>query len=232
MVFEHLNFEPSEVIIGKPNTYLVAEKVLTEQAQGKQVTKPDRKESFDDGPFKDIDVPNSWLRAEGHPFGRSTVHGFNAPDGKTSLNVYDRGVTTDDASAKAFSKLLTDNPNLSRPKVLMPNQIRALEDVLGRGKLGDNQYTNTTPYPDSQAPLFKLSSAQLVTVQGKTVLEVEGNYMDEKGQRTSHYKGLLVPEQTPNGVKIWELYMEAKEKDITPADHSNYRRAVNSIHWK
>jgi hypothetical protein len=178
-------------------------------------------------------VPNTWSREEDHPFGRATAYGFNSPDGKTSLNVYDRGAVMDDASTKSFATLLADNSNLARPKVLTPSQIRDLANVFGRGKLGDNQYTNSTQYPDPRAPMFHISSAQLVTVNGKTVLEVDGHFMDQNGGKSAHYKGLLVPEQTPNGTKMWEVYLETRgEKDITPADHANYRKAVESVHWR
>lgn len=220
----------------QPAIYRVAEKVLSEQVKDSTHTTKqmsDKKESIDTGPIKEIEVPSSWVATNDHPYGRATAYGFNSPDGKTSLNVYDRGGTMDDASTKAFNKLLADNSNLARPKVLIPSQIRDLENVLGRGKLGDNQYTNSTPYPDPRAPVFHISSAQLVSVKGKTVLEVDGHYMNEDGGKTAHYRGILVPEQTSGGTKLWQLYMETRgDKDITPADHANYRKAVESVNWR
>lgn len=188
------------------------------------------KQDLPSGPIKSIDIPNSWTRTDHYDGGVGATVTFKAPGEKASINSLERTRPISDHAAEEFKKLLDANDNLTSPKMLLPAQLRSLTEVLGSGQMGDNQYTNPEKYPSPNAPLFKLTNAQFLNVNGKTVVEVEGSYMDEKGRPTEFYRGIFAP-SGKDGDRVNELFLAAPSQQDLLSQESNYRKALKSLKW-
>jgi len=103
-------------------------------------------------------------------------------------------------------KLLSENENLSKPKELLPTEIKNLVNVIGSTTAGDNQYTNSAKPPDPRSPAFHMLSAHLMPLNGKTVLEVQGNFVTNTGAKGKEFKGIFIP-SGENGERIKEFFL-------------------------
>lgn len=196
----------------------------------KTMTSGGVKQQIAEGPIKALDIPTGWNRTTEFTDPVGSVIKFSPGLGKSSLNSLEHQQPISQKAQEAFSKLLEDNANLAKPKMLTPDQIRSISEVLGDRHMGDNQYTNKAPYPSPNSPLFKLTNAQLKSVNGHTVLEVEGSFMDQNGKPTEFYQGILSPSK--NSGKINEFFLAAPDRDeLIQHDHA-YRKAVRSIEWR
>ena len=179
---------------------------------------------------KSVSMPAGWARSEQNLGGHRSITTFTAPDGSATVSLFDRGMNLRSQSAKSFADLLAANTALQGPKVLMPQEIRALADVMGVSNVGDNQYVNSRSYPDPQAPSFHLSSAQLLPVNGKVVLEVEGNFVDERGKPQKQYRGIFA-DAGADGSHVRELFLQADDLVGFGKNKKIYSDAVKSIQW-
>jgi hypothetical protein len=126
--------------------------------------------------------------------------------------------------------LLQDNSGLRVAKTLLPTDIKNLTEVLGTSTAGDNQFVNSLKPPDQRAPAFHLLSAQLIPVNGKTVLEVRGHFFDQSGAKGKEYGGIFVSSGA-DGTSIRELFLQADDLSTFSKHEMEYRRAVQSIKW-
>ena len=177
-----------------------------------------------------ISLPDSWNRASAQGGGRAQITVFTSPDGTAQMFLFDRGIPVKKESATALKKLLSDNANLTRARELAPREIRKLSDVLGVTTIGDNQFVNPLKQPGPKAAVFHIFTAQLIPVNGKPVLEVQGNFFDDTGKKNKEYRGIFVSSGV-DGATIKEFFVQAKNI-VNLARHSReYRRALQSIKW-
>ena len=179
---------------------------------------------------KSITLPSGWSREEKVLGGHRTMTTFSSPTDDAQLSLYDRGLKVRDQSAKYFTQLLSDSASITGPKVLLPQQIRDLADVMGMANAGDNQFTNSYTYPDPKSPAFHLSSAQMVPLNGHVVLEVQGNYFDQSGKPGMQYRGIFVSTGS-DGATVKEFFLQAKSSESFAKHQKEYREALNSIKW-
>lgn len=196
----------------------------------KRMTASSNMQEIVEGPIKNVDIPPTWSKNTRYDDGVGTTTSFKSAGSAASINSVERNRPISQKCADEFKQLLDDNTNLSSPKMLTPSQIRSLSEVLGHA-MGDNQYTNTNQYPSTAAPYFKLNNAQLNSVNGRTVLEVDGSFMSDQGKPTEIYKGILTPTGT-NGDKINEFFIAAPSSADFLLQESTYRKAVKSIEWR
>jgi hypothetical protein len=185
---------------------------------------------FGGGAIAELSVPATWKHQENPYAGRGTVTRLQPNDSNVpAVAVIETGAKLLDNPNKAFRQLIADNQNLSVPKPLTAREVAALADVMGMSSIGDNQYTNRHRAPDPQAPAFNLSTAFLVPLNGKTVLEVKGNFVDDSGKAVNHYRGVFMPSGSDH---VTELMMESRDQQKLEAGSNNFRRVTDSIRWR
>lgn len=189
------------------------------------------KQVLADGPIKNLDIPPTWNRTAKYDDGVGDIVTFKPATGAASLTSLEHNRPISDKTAQEFKKILEDNAHITSPKMLTPGQVRSLSEVLGTNGMGDNQYTNSAKYPDANAPLFKLTNAQITNLNGRSVLEVEGSFMDQKGNPTEMYKGILSP-SGKDGNKVNEFFLAAPNREELVQQDATYRRALKSIEWR
>lgn len=177
-----------------------------------------------------ISLPGSWNRDERSIGGPRTLITFSNNNDSATLSLYDRGKDVRASSAKYFNDILSANANLKNPKALNPDEIKNLAEVMGSTTAGDNQYVNPYKQPDPRSPAFDLKSAELVSVNGRTVLEVKGNFFDNTGRPGKEYRGIFVPSGA-NGASIKEFFLQSQDKASFGKHEKDYEDAVHSIKW-
>lgn len=181
--------------------------------------------------IKSVDVPNSWTQTtDSYLGGRGLVSTFS-PGGNSDmvLSVLDKGTRLNADQSKNLDSVLSLADSNGRPKVLLPSQIRSVTDALGKTTVGDNQYVNTAKPPDPAAPVFKIMAAQVITVDGRPVIEVEGQFLDENGQRLKDYIGIYGKGEDG---KINQMFMQTSSKDEYLKGRKIYKDALQSLDWK
>jgi hypothetical protein len=183
--------------------------------------------TFSKGPCKSFLVPESGRRSDENRDSGSwlTKVTLSPQTPNTFLGVFDRGATVGEAAADAFSKLLKQHKN-----ALAAEDIKALTQVLGTSGVGNNQHVNSTPHPSYRAPVFLLDNAQVVTVNGRTVLEVQGKFVDEKANLLNFFLGIFIASEiTPR--KIQEIFLQAANEKEFLACQDVYTDCLQSIEW-
>lgn len=161
-------------------------------------------------PIDKMQVPNSWNKEITEAqFGHNAKGvSFFPPDGQgAELALYDRGFPIARSEAQKFRDVLSKQPH-----VLSVGEI----DLLGEQVLGT--------VGDKSA--FAINQAQTRELNGKRVLEVEGNWK-EGGKK---FFGYFIPKDDSYR-EIQEVYFEADQRQFF-----QFRRdalnSIESINWK
>jgi hypothetical protein len=178
---------------------------------------------------KSISLPAGWSRSENNMGGR-TITAFSSPTHDATLSLFDRGLSVREQPATYYKQLLADNASISAPRVLLPQQIRNLAEVMGISNAGDNQFTNNYSYPNPKSPAFHLSSAQLIPLNGRVALEVQGNYVDQSGKAGTQYRGIFVSAGS-DGSKIKEFFLQSNNVATFAKHEKDYREVLKTIKW-
>ena len=184
------------------------------------------------GPCKSLLAPDSWLRVDEHRDGASWLSKFVPPNDtdNTLLGIFDRGIPINDASMLSFNKLLHEAHSTTSERKLQSDEIKSLAQVMGVTSVGDNQFTNTNKYPDPRSPVFFLEQACFIKIQGRTVLEVKGKFLNQKGTVINFFRGIFIPSQiVPN--KVQEVFLQTNSESEFKKSEEIYRNALESIAW-
>jgi len=176
-----------------------------------------------------ITLPETWKSSSGDR-GTMKMTIFSSPKDSADLVLFDRGAPLSDLSAKAFNKLLSENANLTKPKELLPTEIKNLANVMGGTTIGDNQYTNTVKPPDPRSPVFHILSAHLMPLNGRTVLEVQGNFVSETGAKGKEFNGIFIP-GGKDGERVKEFFLQADNLTDATIHQKEYKQSLQSIKW-
>ena len=111
----------------------------------------------------------------------------------------------------------------------------SISSILGGLNVGDNQLTSGK----GRAPAFHLQSARLQSINGKTVLAVNGTFaqLDDKGniKKDSHgplkrfYSGIFA-DGSGNNSPI-ELYLQSDDKKSFDSSKDEFHSLLQSIEW-
>ncbi len=180
---------------------------------------------------KSVEVPSNWSQTtESYLGGRGLISTFS-PGGNTDvvLSVLDKGSRLNQDQTNALDAVLNLADHNGRPRVLLPSQIKSITEALGTTTVGDNQYTNTAKPPDPTSPVFKIMSAQVITVDGKPVVEVDGQFVNENGQRVRDYIGIF---GKGDGGHVNQMFLQSSSKDEYIKGRKVYKDALQSLDWK
>jgi hypothetical protein len=161
-------------------------------------------------PIDALLVPNEWKKEVNEPkFGEVAKRlSFFPPDGHgTELSLYDRGYPIANSEAQQFQAILNKAPHK-----LDPAEIAMLDSQV-LGNIGDRS-------------AFQINFAETLTVKGKTVLAVDGEW--KEGGKKFH--GLFVPKDT-GAREIQEVYFEGQEPHFSK-HLPDARQAMASIEWR
>ena len=186
----------------------------------------------DIGPFKKITVPPDWRRNTLRvpqanrmelPIIQLTMPG---KEQEMEIGIFYRGKLESEDDGENFHALLLQHREAEQAVTLSPGQIRSLSRVLDLA--GFNQYT----YPrhlTGYSPDFFLKTAQVIVINGKPVLKVDGEFRDE--DKTDTFYGGLFVEADDSGRKIYELYLRVTAKELHLKGIQFFRRMAESIEW-
>lgn len=209
------------------NVPAIRHEVLAERPPlGKNITLDNQVSNF---LGSSITLPGTW-KSSGNDRGTMKMTRFSAPGDSANLVLFERGMPVNVQSSRAFDKLISENANLTKPKELMPTEIKNLTQVLGSTTVGDNQYTNSAKPPDPRSPAFNLLSAHLMSLNGRTILEVQGNFVSATGVKGKEFKGIFVP-SGENGERIKQFYLQADNATDAAIHQREYKQALQSIKW-
>lgn len=183
----------------------------------------------DRGPIKNIQFPNGWQQTDSTTggVGNRSIETYGPPSDKgVGISVFYGGLPTSDAGARAFTQLLTDKPATGGPQQLTADEIKSVADALGRLNVGDNQYTNTGRY---RPPVFHIDSARTEQVNGRTVLAVEGDFVDMNGKPVKGFSGVFA-DTDGTGKRIQQVYLQGAP-DKVPQYKKQLEETLSSIEW-
>jgi hypothetical protein len=182
------------------------------------------------GPLASMLVPASWTRSEKTIAGRWALVEFSPPGKSDGLIGVMFGPQRGDAKSNAaLHQLMADNAKIAAPLSLTPEQIRAVSPTLGN--IGDNQYANDAKIPDSRAPAFNLSNAQVIAVNRKAVIRIEGSFRDNSGKPVNWFAGLVAVSKEDDG-NVLQAYAEAPDEGEFKSRQVDFNAAVRSIVWR
>ncbi len=189
------------------------------------------------GPIESISMPPGWVLGRMQSNGEGKLEIFRpAADPWCQMDIYYRGAATSKPAADAFAHILETKPANVRCEVLLPKEIRELSEVMGLATIGNNQFTNRVPAGSKYAPNFHIRSAHTMKVNGKTVLAVQGDFiepLDPLQKPVNSFEGIFIDggiDSNTGGRKIQELFLQGPASRV-----SSYRKqfsdTMNSIGW-
>ena len=186
----------------------------------------------DIGPFKKITVPAEWRRTTVKipqanrmelPIIQLTMPGRELD---LEMGIFYRGKLESEDDGENFHALLLQHREIQTAVTLTPGQIRSLSRILDLA--GFNQYTfprHLTGY----SPDFYLKSAQVIVINGRAVLKIDGEFQNEE-KIDCYYNGLFV-EADDTGRKVYEMYLKVVEKEFHLRGLQTFRRMAETIEW-
>jgi hypothetical protein len=183
-----------------------------------------------DASIASVTVPVGWQSEERTYLKEGHVVRYYPHDGSDlAFGIMETGRPVSAAAQADFDRMLSANKDIRQPKALTPDEISKLSEVLGRTTLGDNQYSNNHRPPHPQSPSFNIESAQWINVNGRTVLEVKGTFVDYNGAPVNHYCGIFSPSSDKG---ITQAFIETHSRDTFNKSDATYRQIIDSIRWR
>jgi hypothetical protein len=205
-----------------------------EKRLGTMVTnQPAQAEITNFGSVKRIVGPPTWKKIVDTPTSIGTRAGelLHPPDdAEVNINVFYRGLPIDDKSANIFSLMLSAHIGAGASRNLTNDEIKSLGTVMGFSTIGDNQYTNSAAKGSRDYPVFNLTSAALVDLNGRTVLKCRGNFQNEKAVPGTDYEGFFFPARG-NPTQIEQLYFQAPTRGKFLRFSADWEKALKTVEW-
>lgn len=152
------------------------------------------------------------------------------PPGNPDLQiaVLYRGRPENEQAGEKFHRLLAANADLKLPKVLTPEQIKDLNPIMGY-VIGDNQYKGSIN-PLYGPGKFHLSTAKLMSVNGKTVLAAEGELHDRAGKTLSYFSGVFI-DSDGTGRNVHEIFLQTQNSEDFEKSKPIFQNTLKSVEW-
>lgn len=186
----------------------------------------------DIGPFKKISVPKEWRRNMLRvpqanridlPVLQLTLPG---KEDELEIGIFYRGRLESEDDGENFHALLEQHRGLDTPMALGPVQIRSITRILNLA--GFNQYSFPR-HLSGYSPDFHLRTAQVMSLNGRPVLRVDGEFRADIAPDT--YYGCLFVEADDTGRKIYEMYLRANSRDTFFWALSAFNQIASSVEW-
>lgn len=169
--------------------------------------------------------PEDWEQHKSNlPPGYGSIQTIGPSSKKLTISVADRGQPLSQIGLRNFMTVLATADGATKSRPLLPSQIRALSELFGKASIGDNQHTNTNrwmPYT------FKMFSASAFIVNGRPVVEVEGQFVDVNGQRVREHIGLYTLQRN----RVTRIFLDATSKDDYIYGRWLYKYLLKTIEW-
>lgn len=182
-----------------------------------------------EGAIKQMIVPPGWIYDKSNvtQISASVLKKFHfQDDDATTISLYYRGNPVSEEQGKMFINLLRAKSAHSDWKLTV-DEIKLLSPIMG-AVVGDNQYTNSILPGSNASPTFKIESARVRNVDGRAVLQVRGQIVDENGNPTKNYDGIFIPVDDA-GRQIQQVTLQCDPKrDFAPLA-TQFDAAVRTI---
>lgn len=182
------------------------------------------------GSIRHMTIPSGWNESsnEQGSIGMRSMRTFSkAGEPDAQISVFYRGLPVSDQTANAFHDLLQRKTAGQRHEVLTMSEIRGLSEAMGTSTVGDNQWTNPAKPGDRTAPAFKMSNAYTMQVDGKTVMAVEGSFVDQSGKSINDFQGIFI-DSDGTGKRIQEVFVQTPPGQM-PRHSQSFKQVLNSI---
>jgi hypothetical protein len=188
----------------------------------------DLKDEF--GSLGGITLPAKWVESHEHVAPPRRLVKFS-PDANPDSGVY----VSDPVSAGAPDNPVRDIFAASvggQPVALTKDQIVALSRELQHvGNVGYNQYMVPNPGPDDPKEPFRLDTATLISVNGKTAVRIDGAYVDDSGGVIGLFTGVFTPSDI-GGWRLLSIYVQARDKSEFNALKAAMDDALKTLQWR
>ena len=182
--------------------------------------------SMNQGSIADIQLDKSWELTETEHSAFRKLQSFSAPgDSSTTISFHESQMPVNAAAAQSLKQLFGNYSNQIHN--LSPEEIRSIAPILDRLNAGDNQHTNSG---ESQSPVFHLDHCRIQQINGKPVLQIDGNFIKADGTPGQALKGILMSGKG-NPQKIQAIAFEAANKQSLLKHQAIYDSMMNSIKW-
>jgi hypothetical protein len=187
-----------------------------------------RPEIIEFGSLKKVVGPATWKKAVEEPgMSARKAEYFHPPeDAEVSINVFTRGIAIPDDEAQAFANLLA-----GPEKAAIADEIKSIQVALGLSTVGDNQHTNSGQKGTRNYPVFNLTGANVVSLNGRKVLKVTGNFQNENGVPGTEFVGYFFASKADRQV-IEELYYQAPTKGKFLRFANDFENSLKTVEWQ
>lgn len=201
----------------------------------------------------EISAPSNWLRLQEGDNTRTPRLTLRPSINDSTMICVNRHRDLPEATASnTFKTLMARGLNPSESQVIYSEDSRsgefesrvvtALSAVLGTSMVGDNQLSNPYKLPDPRAPIFHIEKMELKNLNGKTVLAVDGHFLQVNPDGSlktnaagkpvlSSYTGIFAPKDS-RAQSIEEIYMLSGDKDDFQKNKATFNRMLRSISWQ
>jgi hypothetical protein len=190
-------------------------------------------EIHDFGSIRKIVAPPGWKKIVDKPTSIGTRVGelfHPVEDVDVNISAFYRGMPVDDKSAQALAGMVLAHMPAGQSRSLSEDEIKSLATVMGFSTVGDNQYTNTSPKGSRDFPAFHLTSAAIVSLNGRTVLKCRGNFQNEKAVPGTDYEGYFFASKgSPS--QIEELFFQAPTRGKFLRYQADWEKCLKTLEW-
>lgn len=206
------------------------DKRAQDRAEKKVTNQTEKAEIVDFGSIKRMVAPRGWRYVKQESRGGIPDRKFESfkpeQDLDVEISAFYSGRPSDRKGADLLSRLLGGEV----PYTLTPEEIKTLTMALGFTTLGDNQYSNSSPKGDRNYPVFNLTKAEVVKLNGRTVLQVTGNFQNDQATPVSEHDGYLF--QARNDATIVEqIFFGAPTRGKYMKYHPEFQQVLKSVEW-
>jgi hypothetical protein len=182
------------------------------------------------GSLGGISLPAKWVESHEHAAPPRRVVKFST-DANSDSGVYVSDPVSDGAPDNAVRDIFAASV-AGQPVALTKEQIVALSRELQHvGNVGYNQYMVPNPGPDDPKEPFRLDTASLVSINGKTAVRIDGAFVEDSGGVIGLFTGVFTPSDI-GGWRLLSIYVQSREKAEFNALKAAMDDALKTLQWR
>ncbi|MBX9720636.1 MAG: hypothetical protein K2X81_04525 [Candidatus Obscuribacterales bacterium] len=179
------------------------------------------------GPLRSLEIPSDWQRDDSYARG-PRIKFLSSKSDQTNFVVLYEDRSISHAAQDFFRSMLQRRSELNK-KSLTPTEIKEVREILGSTTAGDNQYSNPHIYPSPKAPAFNISSAQVLQINERSVMEIKGYFVDHANNPSNYTRALFA--EGANG-RILKLFLQTPSQDDFFLSNRIFAQISSSIQWQ